>query len=137
MIWYAVFSPKQERHWWARKYGHVSLLGFENTTWTHLDLNRNGVQCHTFYAHDEVIDRLSFLMHYNAVLKFGPAHSKSHFFQPMTCVAFVKHTLGIRSCALRPDGLYRSLVHDYNAEIVNENAEHAGNAGAKARPDRG
>lgn len=129
VIWYAVFAPKKKHHWWARKFGHVSLLAYSNDTWTHIDLHRHRVDVRTFYAHDEVRDGLSFLLHYNTILKVGPAKDVSHFYMPLTCVTFVKHTLGIPSRALRPDALYRTLVHDHNAEIVNEGPIDEGNAG--------
>lgn len=128
MIWFAVFSPKKPEHWWARTYGHVALLGFSNETWVHLDLYREAVDVVPFFTHDEANDRLSYALTHFTVLKFGTAKPKSRaFFRPLTCVSFVKQVLGVRSCALLPDGLFRSLIRDYGAEIVNGSEDSSRN----------
>jgi hypothetical protein len=124
MIWFVVFHPKEEHQWWARDFGHVSLSGFENETWLHLDLGRPGVNVRTLFTHDDKMDYLSFLTAHHSVLQFGEARSKSHgFMRPMTCVSFVKHTLGVRSCALFPDQLFHILIRDHNAVMMNENCK--------------
>lgn len=121
MIWFVVFHPKEKKHWWARQFSHVSLAGFSNETWTHLDLGRTGVDVRTFYAHDDVKDYLSYLTAHHAVLRVGPSLGPGHsFFQPMTCVGFVKHTLGVRCRALFPDQLFEILIREHNAVMMNE-----------------
>ncbi len=138
VIWHVAFSPKKRWHFWARKYGHVSIFAFTNETWVHLDLSRKNFDMRTFYAHDQVNDYLSFMLHYYTVLKFGEAKPVSNsFFAPMTCVSFVKHALGIKSRALRPDALYRILIDKYDAEIMNDTQGAEGNCGTKTSPDEG
>jgi len=121
MIWHVVFHPGPCL--WG-KYRHVSLAGYSNETWVHLDLSIYGAHIAAIYAHDEVNDYLTFLLAHYTVLRFGSANgAKSHFLRPMTCVSFVKHVLGLRSGALRPDGLLRFLISNCDVEILNE-AEH-------------
>lgn len=121
MIWYVVFHPRTKGHWWARQFGHVSLAGFSNETWTQLDLTRTGVDVRTFYAHDEVQDYLSFLSAHHTLIQYGKAQDVGgSYFQPMTCVGFVKHTLGIRSRALSPDQLFAILAKKHDVVIGND-----------------
>lgn len=128
MIWHVIFHPKEKRHWWAHRFSHVSLAGYHNETWTQLDLGRGGVDVRCFYAHDEVHGYLAYLTGHHTVVRFGEALGPGKFFwRPMTCVSFVKHTLGVRSRALRPDGLFTSLIRDNNAVIVNETQGSTGN----------
>jgi hypothetical protein len=123
LIWHVVFHPGP--CFWG-KYQHVSLAGYADETWLHLDVQRGGVSVATIHRFDEVTDFLSFLLAHYTVLKFGPQRGVSRqFFQPMTCVSFVKHVLGIRSSALRPDGLLLSLERDFGAVRVNEPAKTA------------
>ena len=130
MIWFLAFSPKKKGHWWGRRFGHVSLIGFENETWVNLDLQKSKVDVRAFYTFEDTNDYLSYLLAHFTVLKFGPALPKSHsFFAPMTCVSFAKHVLGVRSSALLPDGLFRILIRKYNAEIMYA-AEDAGRDGS-------
>ncbi len=128
MIWHVVFHPGKSL--WSKRFRHVSLAGFSNDTWLHLDLSRDGVAATPIYAHDEVEDYLTLLLAYYTVVRFGPVAGRSRsFFRPMTCVSFVKHTLGVRSGALRPDGLFRDLVQDYGARVLNESGETSGGNG--------
>lgn len=128
MIYFVVFHPKGKSHWWARRFGHVSLAGFSKETWTHLDLNRTGVDVRVFYAHDDVHDYLSFLTAHHTVLRFGEAIGPGHhFLRPMSCVSFVKHTLGVRSRALLPDQLFHILIRDNKAVMMNEKQGSSGN----------
>lgn len=133
VIWHVVFHPG--RCLWGRQWRHVSLAGFTNQTWLHLDLGRGGVSAAAFFAHDEVQDYLSYLLAYYGVLKFGPSRGgMGAYGRPMTCVSFVKHVLGVRSGALLPDGLWRDLVRNHHAEIVNapEGTERDGGAAPAA-----
>lgn len=137
LIWHVIFH--REKRWWGGRFSHVSLAGFSNETWLHLDLQRAGLSVATIYAYDEVRDFLSFLLAHTTVVRFGPGIAPGrHFFRPMTCVSFVKHVLGVRSSALRPDALFRDLVSRYGAEVLNETAETArGDAGAEAATAQG
>lgn len=129
LIWHVVFHPGKRL--WSRRFCHVSLAGYSNDTWLHLDLQRHGINAASIYHHDEVEQYLEFLCANYTVIKFGPAqpHSSRAFMGPMTCVSFVKHMLRLRSSALRPDRLFSDLLRVEGTEIINENAETArGNA---------
>tara|TARA_R110000851_G_scaffold22626_8_gene67008 strand:- start:3166 stop:3582 length:417 start_codon:yes stop_codon:yes gene_type:complete len=129
MIWFVVFHPKEKQHWWAKRYGHVSLAGFSKETWTHLDLGRMGVDTRVFYAHDEVHDYLSYLTAHHVVLRFGPSLGPGkQFLTPMSCVSFVKHVLGVRSRALLPDQLFDILIRENKAVMMNETQGPSGNS---------
>lgn len=131
VIWHAVFH--REPKWWARQYSHVSLAGFSNDTWVHLDLHRKSVSVMPIYEYDRVQDYLSLLLTHHTVVRFGSAiEGRGRFLRPMTCVAFVKHVLGVRSSALLPDALLRDLVRDYGAEVLNEAQDTRGNDRAEA-----
>lgn len=130
IIWHVVFHA--EPRWWAKKYHHVSLAGRAEGTWVNLDLHRKGVSISTIYKYDEVNDYLSFLLTHYTVVRFGPVDElKGAFLRPMTCVQFVKHALGVRSSALRPDGLLTTLLRDYDGVLLNETQDAQGDA----RPD--
>ena len=137
LIWFVIFHHGER--FWSRKYCHVSLAGYANETWLHLDLQRGGVNCAPIFHHEEVEDYLSFLLAHYTVLKFGPAQVRPArtFLTPMTCVSFVKHVLRIRSCALRPDGLFRDLLRIEGVEVWNENPETTRDCGAEAAADPG
>lgn len=124
MIWFVVFHPKMRWQWWGTRFGHVSLAGYTGGTWIHIDVARKQTEVTAIYKHDEVEDFLAFLASERVVLKFGPAraHGK-HFFRPMTCVNFVKHTLGVSCGALRPDSLFHTLIREYDAEQMNEGSK--------------
>lgn len=136
LIWHVIFHP--EKRWWSGPHSHVSLAGFANDTWLHLDLQRAGVTVAAIYHYDEVQDFLSMLLAHYTVVRFGPAVGEQrHFLRPMSCVAFVKHVLGVRSSALLPDGLLRDLVRDYGAEVLNEAQDTKGIAGTGAAAQAG
>lgn len=121
MIWFVVFHNRLPGQWWARKYGHVSLLGFSNKTWVRLDLGYDKVEVGSHYAFEDVQHMLADYLSHTTVLKFGPAYAPGrHFFHPMTCVSFVKQVLGLRSRALLPDHLFSHLVAKHDVEIMNE-----------------
>lgn len=130
-IWHVIFHPGRSP--WARKYRHVSLAGYADETWLHLDLQRGGVNVAAIYRYQEVQDYLSYLLTHYSVLKFGPSLPETRsFMRPMTCVSFTKHVLGVKSGALRPDRLFTTLVESYGAEILNEAEDPRRDSRAKA-----
>lgn len=130
MIWFVCFHPKRPEHWWARTYGHVSLAGYHDETWVHVDLGRSTTTIEPMFRKETVEEYLSYLTAHSTVLKFGEARRKSSFLRPMTCVSFAKHLLGVRSRALVPDRLFHDLRKKYDAEIMNEGPVRTGNPGA-------
>lgn len=135
IIWHVVFHPGPCL--WGR-FKHVGLAGYWDDTWLHLDLHRGGVQTALIHRHDEVQDYLITLLGNYTVVRFGPAREGGRCFgRPMTCVSFVKHTLGIRSGTLRPDGLLRDLLRDFDAEMLNETEHGGANPGAARSAEKG
>lgn len=132
-IGFLAFWPKEPHQWWARRYSHVTMFFYGGDTWVHIDIERRGVQIEVHYAHEQVQDFLSRVLHYALVVKL-PQRVRSHFLEPMTCVSFIKHAFGIRSCALFPDGLLRTLRKNPDVEILNEEPEGRGIPGAEAFP---
>jgi len=123
MIWHICFHPRLERHWWGRKYGHVSIAGYHDDTWVHIDVRRETTDVLSIYRYEDTHNYLDYLVKNTTVVRFGPAKAGVNaraFLRPMSCVIFVKHTLGIRSRALLPDGLLRDLLRDYDVEIIND-----------------
>lgn len=132
IIWHVCFS--KEKKWWAGKYSHAHLAGYSDGTWFNLDLHLEGVSSGMLYTHDDVTDYLSFLLTHFDVVRFGPVRSRAtRFARPLTCVSFIKHFLGVRSGALRPDGLFRTLVEEYDGVFLNEDARDQ----RDGCPDRG
>jgi hypothetical protein len=131
LIWHVIFH--RGRTLWSRRFCHVSLAGYSNDTWIHLDLQRGGMNIASIYHHEEVQDYLTFLLAHYTVLRFGPTRDRSSrsFLAPMTCVSFVKHVLRARSSALRPDRLFSDLVRVEGAEVLNENPENSGISGTE------
>lgn len=130
---YLAFWRKERHQWWARRYGHVTMFFFGQQTWVHIDVEHRGMSVHVHFTKDEVDDFLSRVFTYALVVRY-PVRLRSHFFRPLTCVSFVKHAFGIRSCALSPDGLLRTLRASGEAEILNEDPEDRGIAGAAGGP---
>lgn len=128
VIWHVVFHPGSLL--WSRNFRHVSLAGYSNETWLHLDLNRTGVSVSPIYHYQEVNDYLSYLAAYYTLVKWGPAEVAPHFLAPMNCVSFVKHALGVRSGALLPDGLFQILTRKYKCEVINAPFSPERNRGA-------
>lgn len=112
---------------WSRRFRHVSLAGFSDGTWFHLDLTRRGVSASMIYRYDEVDDFLTYLLANYTVVRFGSGQIAPHFLAPMSCVSFVKHALGIRSGALLPDALFRNLTRNYGCEVINDAEGAQGN----------
>ena len=137
LIWHVIFHPG--RRLWSRTYQHVSLAGFSNDTWLHLDLQRSGVHVASIYHHEEVEDYLTFLLAHYGVLRFGPSRPgpSRQFFRPLTCVSFVKHVLGVQSSALRPDALFRDLCRMKGIEVLNEGESPCGNPRAATAAHQG
>jgi hypothetical protein len=123
LVWHVIFHPG--KRFWSRKFSHVSLAGYSNDTWLHLDVQLGGMNVASIYHHDEVEQYLSFLIANYTVVRFGPAREAPSraFFSPLTCVSFVKHVIRPRSSALRPDRLFRDLVRNEGAEVLNETEE--------------
>lgn len=123
LIWHVIFHPG--KRFWSRQFSHVSLAGYSNDTWLHLDAQLGGMNVASIYHHDEVDQYLKFLLANYTVVRFGPARAAPSraFFTPLTCVSFVKHVIRPRSSALRPDGLFRDLVRNEGAKVMNESEE--------------
>lgn len=130
VVWHVVFHPG--RLLWSSRFRHVSLAGYSNETWIHLDLNRTGLSISPIYHYQEVDDFLTYILAYYTVVRFGPAQVRPHFLAPMSCVSFVKHALGVRSGALLPDGLFRSLTRNHGCEVINARQQAEGDARAEA-----
>jgi len=133
---YIAFWPREPGHWWAGKYSHISTFWHEKDTWIHLNSERQGFEAGVFHEHDEVEDFLTYMFAHTLVVRHEVL-LRSHFFWPMTCVSITKHAFGIRSRALFPDGLLRTLRKSRHAEILNESQEGQGNAGAGSRAQAG
>ena len=118
VIWHVCFHPGAS--WWG-KYRHVSLAGYHDDTWINLDLGRKGVQVAVIHRHEAVKEYLQTLLNNYLVVRVGVVgHRGRSFGRPMTCVALVKHVLGVRSGTLRPDALLKEILRDFDAEILNE-----------------
>jgi hypothetical protein len=139
VVWHVIFHPREKHQWWARRYGHVSLVGFVNETWMHLDLNRSGFIAEAFFCRDEVQAFLSNALCYAHVLRVPSLQkTRSHFMRPMTCVSFTKQVLGLRSRALLPDQLFDTLTKNHGAEWLNEEAKSPqGNTGTSGTAREG
>ncbi|MFY0633675.1 MAG: hypothetical protein JXQ91_07680 [Vannielia sp.] len=135
VIWHVVFHPGPCIY---GRFMHVGLAGYWDDTWLHLDLHRLGVHVNMIHRHDEVQDYLATLLGNYTVVRFGPARDRpGGFFRPLTCVSFVKQTLGIRCGALRPDGLLRDLLRDFNAEMLNASEDAGPNSGSTGSAEAG
>lgn len=117
--------------WWARKFSHVSVLKFENETWTLVDVDRHAVTIRSLYKRSDVDQMWSELS--GTVIVHVPEGDGRAFFSPLSCVSFAKHAAGIRSRALLPDGLFRDLCRN-NAEIVHDGRRQASGIAAAAQP---
>lgn len=126
IVWYVCFH--HGKCLWGRRFRHVSLVGFHDGTWIDIDLHRRGASIATFFRHDEVEEYRRTVLSTTTLVYFGPPQNPTmrSFLRPLTCVAFVKHTLGIKCGALRPDTLFRNLKRDFDVEVFNEPATHSG-----------
>lgn len=124
VIWHVIFHPSKK--WWARRFSHVSVAGWSNETWVHLDLSSDAFVAEVLYAYDEVNDFLGKMLLNTTIVKVRGEPRKSSYMRPMTCVNFVKHVIGLPSRALLPDALFHDLVRNHSGEIMNEDPEVRG-----------
>lgn len=119
IIWYVCFH--EGRSLWGRRFRHVSLAGYAEDTWLHFDLHRTGVSVAAIYRYEEASLFREYLLANFAVVKVGFTETPGfNFARPMTCVGFVKHVIGLRSSALRPDSLFRCLLRNKHGVWVND-----------------
>jgi hypothetical protein len=116
--WFVVFSEDSPK-WWVRwlawgRFKHVSVFGKveRSGAWVFYDVWLNRAQIMVvgdweadaaigYYASQGVIVRFPRLLADDHELSLRPG---------LWCVPAVAHILGIRSCALRPDRLFRQIL---------------------------
>ncbi len=132
IVWHVCFH--RGRALWGRRWTHVSLAGCAEDTWVFLDWNRSGLSVGTVYRFDDVQDFWAFINDQMDVVRFGTARPGGYgYMRPLTCVGFVKHALGVRSGALRPEALFKTLVTKYHGVHINESPQAAEDAGTDRR----
>lgn len=125
--WFVVFHPETTK-WWIRwlamgRFKHVSCFGFVERaqTWVFYDFHVDRARIYAvgdhesnavlgYYSKDTVIVRMArpFL-----------AEVKTNFPIGGWCVPAVAHIVGLRTCALRPDALFRQCLAN-GGEIIGE-----------------
>lgn len=130
--WFVVFTESTPK-WWVRwlawgKFKHVSVFGKveRSGAWIFYDvwMNRAQVMVIGDWEADVAIGHYADI---GTVVRFprllgdeGEFHWRPGFW----CVPAVAHILGIRSCALRPDALFRQILAKGGQVIVSEGREN-------------
>lgn len=117
--WHDFFTHKQFRH--------VFAMGFEPrlNCYVVYEPHTFGTTIEVIPADDQTISQLIFtISQCGHWLKVKAQPGQFFFGQPwLSCVTAIKHLVGLRSCALRPKGLYRDLVRA-GAQKVFERENH-------------
>lgn len=125
--WYIAFYP-HHGHWWTKfipgRWKHCAAFSFSRIarTWVFLDVSIYGVKCIVLPASE---DSHLVLAHWTAgagVLKMpAQCHLAPRPRLGMWCVPFVKHLIGIKGGAVRPDALWKDCLRQ-GAEVISDGA---------------
>lgn len=123
--WYVVFHPETSKWWidwlsWGR-FKHVSVFGFVNRAqaWVFYDFHLDRARIYVVGNHEADIA----IGHYstgNTVVRMArPIGREKDINLPVGawCVPAVAHIVGLRTCALRPDALFRQCLAN-GGEII-------------------
>lgn len=116
--WYVVFhehSPKWWVRWLARgRFKHVSVFGIvkRSATWVFYDFHLDRARVYAIPDFDADIAIGHFIEGATVVRMARPIGREADVNLRLGwwCVPAVAHILGIRSCALRPDALFRQCL---------------------------
>lgn len=136
--WYVVFDPFTRRRWlhWLAlgKYKHVSCFGFieRAQSWVFFDfhLDRSRILVVGDHEADILIGEYS---HRKTVVRMAKPlgqELKINMAVGAWCVPAVAHIIGLPTCALRPDALFRQCLAN-GGEIMGRE-EHGNEAGEAA-----
>lgn len=141
--WFVVFAEDSPK-WWIRwlacgRFKHVSCFGKveRSGSWVFYDFHLD--RAHVFVVGDWEADRL--IGHYagmGTVVRFPRllADDRPINLRPgLWCVPAIAHILGIRSCALRPDALFRQILAR-GGEIVGSEGQ-SNESESQGRPGTG
>lgn len=146
--WFIVFHDHSPT-WWIKwlacgRFKHVSIFGKvdRSASWIFYDFHLN--KAHIMVVGDWEADAaLGFFADQGTVVRFPRmfGDAKGFAMRPgWWCVPAVAHILGIKSCALRPDALFRQCLAK-GGEIVgpegqkNESSQGRGRSGTEAPAD--
>lgn len=132
--WFVVFHEQSSKWWvnllaWGR-FKHVSVFGKveRSGSWVFYDLHSD--RAHVMVVGDWEADiALAYYSECGPVIRFPRllADVSGFSFRPgFWCVPAVAHIIGLRTCALRPDALYRQCLAK-GGELI----------GSKGRDDEG
>lgn len=141
--WFVVFSEDSPK-WWLRllacgRFKHVSAFGKveRSGSWVFVDMWMNRTQIMVI-GDWEADAAFAHYVQLGTIVRFPRllADERELNLRPgFWCVPAVAHILGIRSCALRPDALFRQILAK-GGEVIGsegrENAEAEGRSGAEA-----
>lgn len=128
--------------WIPGRYKHVSAIGFmpEAGMWVFFDPALSGTRI--WAARDDAAGRLVMAQWMEDALVVGiDAPTSASWSVPIGgwCVPAVARLVGVKDCALRPDGLLRLMLRKGGVIVVEESADHgvegqatAGAAGPRA-----
>lgn len=128
------------RHWLGRlvpgRFKHVRAFGFVpvQDIWIFYDVTLKGTVLRAARDHSATADRLLSAWAANsAMVSIKPLAQRERFPGGFWCVTAIKHLIGLRSGALRPDVLFRDC-QAHGAEILDghENSPCANSCSAAA-----
>lgn len=116
--WFVVFHDKSDKWWvnllaWGR-FKHVSVFGKvpRSGSWVFYDLHSD--RAHVLVVGDWEADMaIAYYSMCGPVVRFPRllSDASGFVFRPgFWCVPAVAHIIGLRTCALRPDTLYRQIL---------------------------
>lgn len=142
--WFVAFHPDSP-HWWVRalacgRFKHVSVMGFVERAqaWVLFDfqMDRSRVLIVGNHEADPV---LAYFSGENTIVRMARPIGRElnlNMSVGLWCVPAAAHILGLKSCALRPDALFRQCLAN-GGEIISESGgyeagEAKGRSGACA-----
>lgn len=124
--WFVVFHPTAAAAWMNRlpigRFKHVSAFAYVHgiKAWLICDVQLHAFRLIALRDNQDALDALATITAGCTVLHLKRKDGAKPFFRiGFWCVPALKHLLGLRSSALRPDGLYRDCLRA-GAKIIHE-----------------
>jgi hypothetical protein len=145
--WFVAFHPDSPT-WWVRwlacgRFKHVSVMGFvpRAQTWAFFDFQMDRSRIYLIGNH-EADAALGHFAAGNTIVRMARPIGQElnlNMSVGLWCVPAAAHILGLKSCALRPDALFRQCLAN-GGEIIDESGGHeaaAAKGRSGARPPEG
>lgn len=125
-MWFLVFQEKARTRWvnWLAfgRFKHVSAYGWvpDQRMWVFYDVSLGRTRIAVLPVCDAAEEEIRRLARYGVTLAMKPRGECRRWFRVgFWCVPAMAHLVGVPSCAVRPDALFRQCLR-HGAEILTD-----------------